>query len=263
MTLTLFWYLYESPWDWAAQPIEEQEGFLGELEREKLRTLRFPKRRAEWLQGRWAAKTLAQKVLPVCAGLPMTCIQVLNQSSGMPYLKIDDLSGVLSPAAQPCLSISHCGRLAFCALAFAPDFDEAVGLGADIERIEARHPLFVEDYFTPRERELIRQNPAPDRMATLLWSAKEAVLKALGTGLRLDTRQVEILEGIGKDGLDDQPFQDLRRQDAHWVPLRSNRVQYLCWLPFGDSHVLTLACRLPEGRENDPNHLSQMTRIIE
>ena len=58
--------------------------------------------------------------------------------------------------------------------------------------VEPRSPAFLADYFTDEERNLVAQTPAAmrDRVLTLLWSAKESALKALGCGLRLDTRSV-------------------------------------------------------------------------
>jgi 4'-phosphopantetheinyl transferase EntD len=61
-----------------------------------------------------------------------------------------------------------------------------------LELIESRSDAFIADYFTPEEQNLVAEVPAADRPAllALLWSAKESALKALGEGLRLDTRCV-------------------------------------------------------------------------
>jgi len=71
---------------------------------------------------------------------------------------------------------------------------DGLRMGIDLEWIEHRGEEFVSDYFTPGERYHILQSPLADRplLATLYWSAKEAVLKALSTGLRKDTRSIEI-----------------------------------------------------------------------
>lgn len=68
-------------------------------------------------------------------------------------------------------------------------------IGADLEFIERRDHAFVQDFFTPAEMALVDGTGAGERerVVTAVWSAKEAVLKALRTGLRLDTRQVECL----------------------------------------------------------------------
>jgi phosphopantetheinyl transferase len=66
-------------------------------------------------------------------------------------------------------------------------------VGCDLETVEPRSPAFLADYFTDAEPNLVARTPAAmrDRVLTLLWSAKESALKALGSGLRLDTRSVD------------------------------------------------------------------------
>lgn len=93
-----------------------------------------------------------------------------------------------------CLSISHSGD--WCAATFAPS---GLKVGIDIEKITPRPAGFIQDYFTKKEIALVSpsnvgmlaENWQAERV-TLIWSAKEALLKAMGIGLRLDTRQVEV-----------------------------------------------------------------------
>jgi 4'-phosphopantetheinyl transferase len=89
-----------------------------------------------------------------------------------------------------CLSISHSSGAAFCA--WTPLTTQHIG--ADIELIAPHPQYFIEDYFTPFEIAQCAQAPEPLRadLVTAIWSAKEAVLKALRQGLKWDTRQVEI-----------------------------------------------------------------------
>jgi 4'-phosphopantetheinyl transferase len=69
-----------------------------------------------------------------------------------------------------------------------------VAVGIDLEIVEPRSAAFGRDYFTPAEADFIAAVAPQEQAAwvTCLWSAKEAVLKALGLGLRLDTRAVQI-----------------------------------------------------------------------
>ncbi len=63
------------------------------------------------------------------------------------------------------------------------------GFGVDIieiERIEKaieRHPQFIERLFTPAERRYCLKKPRPASHFALRFAAKEAVAKALGTGV--------------------------------------------------------------------------------
>lgn len=87
------------------------------------------------------------------------------------------------------------------------------GIGVDIVPIDRvrRHttanPAFAFDAFTPRE--LTQSAESPERLAGR-WAAKEAVMKALGTGLgTVDPHDIEI---IGTDA--GQPYVELHRAAA-------------------------------------------------
>lgn len=74
-----------------------------------------------------------------------------------------------------------------CALALS-----GVDLGCDLEIVEPRSDAFLSDYFTAKEQAMVSRAPTIDRdqILALLWSGKESTLKALRTGLRVDTRCV-------------------------------------------------------------------------
>jgi 4'-phosphopantetheinyl transferase len=66
-------------------------------------------------------------------------------------------------------------------------------VGCDVEIIEPRSDAFVRDYLTQAEQRLVgAAGPARHMAANLVWSAKESALKVLRTGLRRDTRSVEV-----------------------------------------------------------------------
>lgn len=183
----IYWLLAErSP----ALPGEAGD-FLSPGEQQKLSGMRFPKRRDDWLLGRWAAKSLVRG-LPEYRDLSPAEIEVVNTPEGAPQ--------VLLPGGETlpgCLSLSHSSGRALCALTRSP----SLRLGVDLERVEPRPKVFVEDYFTRREVQLVDAFPLAERDAavTLIWSMKEAMLKALGIGLRRDTRQVEVQAPGGDD----------------------------------------------------------------
>jgi 4'-phosphopantetheinyl transferase len=68
-------------------------------------------------------------------------------------------------------------------------------LGCDLELVESRSEAFVRDWFTPPERDRVLAVSGEERdlLANLVWSAKESGLKVLQTGLRRDTRSVEVV----------------------------------------------------------------------
>jgi 4'-phosphopantetheinyl transferase EntD len=106
---------------------------------------------------------------------------VLADDSGAARLHADGI-------AQIALSLSHRAGWAIAAVA-SPD----VALGCDVEVVEPHSEAFLTDYFTAREQAFVVAGGPLDlaRRTALVWSAKECALKALGEGLRLDTRSVE------------------------------------------------------------------------
>ena len=150
--------------------------------------LHSAKRRKDWLLGRWTAKRVVQAAaVKSGAGRPADReISILAAKDGAPDVWLGE-EGRLSRADFN-ISISHSGDIALCA-AVTP---AAHQLGADIELIEPRSPRFVEDFFTAEEQESVIQAPADsgDCLITAIWSGKEAALKAVRQGLRLDTRTV-------------------------------------------------------------------------
>lgn len=188
--LIIYWCLGEAGPEGAGLTISEIKKYLSEEELARVETLRFPKRRDEWILGRITAKRLLRACIPELAKTKYQRLTIANRPSGAPYVALDGSSLALQ------VSISHRQGMAAAAVTSSPD----IGLGIDLEWVEERDPSFYSDYFTPAEFELLPASPAGERarIGTLIWSAKEAMLKALGQGLRLDTRSVEVLR-IAKD----------------------------------------------------------------
>jgi len=173
------------------------EGLLCAREQARLDELTVLKRRRDWMLGRWTSKRLLQSVLAAEGEppLPLASMLIGNDPDGAPYAA---WAGLGTDAGEPqrmpvSLSISHSNGVALCAVA---DLQQMAGVtvGADLERVEPREPPFVSDFFAADEIALIRSVEGDraeyDRMVTAIWSAKEAVLKALREGLRIDTRAV-------------------------------------------------------------------------
>lgn len=160
--------------------------WLCENEAARMSSFRFAKRRADWRLGRWTAK----RAIAASLQLPddhrsFKQIEIIPATTGQPEVILHDQPATVT------ISISHRGGFALCAVALG-----AVELGCDLEMIEPRSDVFIADYFTESEQQLIAQTNSAERslLVSLVWSAKESALKALHVGLRADTRSVEVKE---------------------------------------------------------------------
>ncbi|MGA7077919.1 MAG: 4'-phosphopantetheinyl transferase superfamily protein [Terriglobales bacterium] len=163
-------------------PVEND--WLSEKEALFLDTLRFAKRRADWRLGRWTAKCALSVYLDEPGHVVLfKKMEIRPAPSGAPELFFSDL------AASVTISLSHRSGRAICAVAMS-----GVKLGCDLEIVEPRSDAFVADYLAVEEQALVAGAAAADRdrLLALVWSAKESALKALGAGLRLDTRCVNV-----------------------------------------------------------------------
>ncbi|MBT8193227.1 MAG: 4'-phosphopantetheinyl transferase superfamily protein [Acidimicrobiia bacterium] len=159
-------------------PADDQ--FLTERELAWMGRMRFPKRRLEYRLARWCAKTaIAATVEPAP---PVGEVEIGHLPEGAPagYIR----------GAEFERRISMTDRAGWAVCAIAPP---GIEVGVDLELVETRTPGFVADFFTASERLItMRGREVDPLLANLIWSAKESALKVLRTGLRRDTRSVEV-----------------------------------------------------------------------
>jgi 4'-phosphopantetheinyl transferase len=172
---------------WWLARAEEQSPPAGEwltaAERGYAARMRYQKRRADFLLSRWTLKLAVTRLL----GWPdddaaLARIESRAASDGAPELFVD------GQPAEHGISLSDRAGSAVCLVAGAP-----AAIGCDLELVERRSDAFVQDYMTAPERDLVAAaGTERDVAANLIWSAKESALKVLRTGLRRDTRSVEV-----------------------------------------------------------------------
>lgn len=201
------------------------DGWLSGREREQVASIRFTKRRQEYLTRRWTAKHAVADALALAdTHTALAAIEIRNHPSGAPWVAV---AGEPAPVE---LSLTDRAGWAVC-LVGRPRGGERLGI--DLELVEPRSEGFVRDYLTPREQLYVREHSerhGPDghaAAANLLWSAKEAALKVLQVGLRADTRTVEVTvdHTTGADGWaelaitgrDGDRFHGWWRRDGHFV----------------------------------------------
>jgi 4'-phosphopantetheinyl transferase len=199
--------------------------WLSPRERERAGKMRYAKRRTDFLLGRFTAKAALVAALGLAAPGDLEAlsrVDIGNAADGAPDPRIDGDAAPLS------MSMTDRAGWAVCLLGPA-----GRSLGCDLELVEPRTELFIRDYLTPREADAVfavPSGPARDLAANLVWSAKESALKVLRTGLRRDTRSVEVahLPGLSESWHEIAITVDGERVFPGW------------WQRFGD-FVLTVA----------------------
>jgi len=197
------------------------EASLTVVERARLAEHRVHQRRADWLIGRLTAKSVVARALGLPADGPLDAIEIGNDPSGAPYARVapeERALGRFAPGERLpiSVSISHTEGYALCAAApLDPAGDGSLGI--DLGRVEPRSPEFLATFLTEDERDFVRAAPRPEQplRSNLIWCAKEAVLKALGLGLTVDTFDLTCLPEAGS--VRPIPWQ-MTPRDEEWHP---------------------------------------------
>lgn len=152
--------------------------------------MRYPKRRTEYLLRRLVVK---HAVALVTGGSVETAalagIDVRNAPDGAPYVLVDRVPLGFG------VSVTDRAGWAVCVVG-GP-------IGCDLELVEPRSPAFVRQFLTAAEQRFVAARPTGDERAAaanLVWSAKESALKVLHTGLRRDTRSLEVAVEVAGRG---------------------------------------------------------------
>jgi 4'-phosphopantetheinyl transferase len=165
--------------------LPDTDVFLSPREAERAARMRFKKRHDEFLLGRFTAKRAIARGLGLPDAPPdLARIEIGVAPDGAPAPRLDG-----SPAAVS-MSMTDRAGWAVCLVA-----GPGLSVGCDLELVEERSAGFVADFLTPSEQQTVVQAKSPEQralLANLVWSAKESALKVLRTGLRRDTRSVEV-----------------------------------------------------------------------
>lgn len=159
--------------------------WLTPYELRRATSMRFTKRRTEYLVRRLSAKHAVLSTLGWPVDVPtLARVAVPNRLTGAPYVEVD---------GEPLgLDVSLTDRAGWGVCLVGSDLG---AVGCDVELVEPRSAGFVRDFLTPGEQQVVSQAATQEQrqvLANLFWSAKESALKVLRTGLRRDTRSVEV-----------------------------------------------------------------------
>jgi phosphopantetheinyl transferase len=138
---------------------------------------RSPRRRAEFVAGRNAARAAVARLLGIKTPNE---IEILKDATGAPFV-------VDRPHVR--VSITHSNQVAVAVAAFVP-------VGVDLEADEARPPAFTRMFFSRHEQDSLSAAPneAQQTMLNTLWTRKEAICKVGRWGGTLAFAQVDCLD---------------------------------------------------------------------
>ena len=139
----------------------EGTDWLSERESGYLETIRFTKRRTEFLLRRHTGK----RAVAAALGLPadpstLARVEILNRLTGAPYVQID--------GERAALDISLTDRAGWGVALIGSEGSMAAGtLGVDLEIVEPRTRGFVSDFLTPPEQEYVAARGAEEAAGEL------------------------------------------------------------------------------------------------
>lgn len=145
--------------------------YLAGPERDRYAAL-APAARCDWLLGRVAVKDAVRDWMGERGAGPVdpADVRVWNEPGGRPRITAPGADGLS-------VSIAHRAGVAVAAVG------EGQAVGVDVEVVEPRSATFVGLMMRGHESRLGDGRPV-DQWVTAVWTAKEAVAKAAGTGLR-------------------------------------------------------------------------------
>ena len=173
------------------------EAILSQYERDDFRALRTPEpRRLEWLAARTAAKDAVRSLSHIHFGLELmpSEITIYHDDRGAPQVYCEAFE---EAEYVPIVSLSHTGGVAASIAGFVASTERgpSAGIGIDIERLKSLPDGFVETAFTDSERTLFDSLKLLTSNEWILrgWCAKEAIAKAMGSGLINGPRSLEVV----------------------------------------------------------------------
>ena len=169
-------------------PAAAPRGLMTADEEARARRLIAAPVRRGFIGGRW----LVRSVLAALTDIEPRSLELRAGAHGKLYLAGHERDG-------PCFNLSHSGGLAAMALVR----DRRVGIDIEAERPLTDTTLLARRILGPRERERFEALPESAREGALLaaWTRKEAVLKAVGTGISGSLRAIEMVAEAGNHAL--------------------------------------------------------------
>jgi phosphopantetheinyl transferase len=176
---------------------------LSPPEREEWMRLKAPLRREiPWLLGRAAAKDALRHHFQGSAGVRFAAADLVirNEDTGRPVL--DGIWRANLPG-RPEISISHTDGMV---VAIAASTEDGARVGVDAEKIRTPSQDLLDGAFSDSELALLplgatESESLRSEWVFRFWCAKEAVGKALGSGVSLDPREFAVMRADAQSGV--------------------------------------------------------------
>lgn len=182
-------HVWQSPTVLPPPTLAHLTSLLSPDERQLLDRLRIPSKKAESL----VARGLLRHILGQLLQLDPRSLRFTAGPHGKPELTLAPTPG---HNQRIYFNVSHTRNRVLLAISL----DHPVGIDVEFVRPKISHEELAQRFFTPTEHAAIRSlppPPAPDQRAAFFrcWTRKEAILKALGSGIAggLDKFNVPVL----------------------------------------------------------------------
>jgi 4'-phosphopantetheinyl transferase len=162
---------------WKFPAVHDDDGLLTEPERIFANRFYQKEDRFRFITGRTALRTVASMYLGV---LPRQIGISLGQYK-KPFIS--------NPQTDLCFNLSHSGDWVL--IAFG-----SIELGLDTEQIKTNFSIedMMTTYFNKSEQKYIFDHPNPRYAFFILWTRKEALMKAWGTGLQDNLQEISCID---------------------------------------------------------------------
>lgn len=166
-------HLYFISLDLSTDRLEKLASFLSEDEIIRANRYHFPAHKRRFL----VARGCLREILGSYLAINPEKVEFIYSERGKPSIK-----------APFQFNISHSHEMALCGLTLTGR------IGVDLEKMRAMKDLqsLTKRFFCAREHKLIEKSGEKEKLFFQLWTAKEAYLKALGTGISGGLDRVEV-----------------------------------------------------------------------
>ena len=157
------------------------------INKDEISKFKTSKRCEEHATGRYLLHQMLIKYYP---SIDYTCVEVYRDENRAPFLKW--INGTFKSKPLPHFSISTSGDFAVVALS-SPEYV----IGIDIEKLNEKRSKNLLQFMSnglELEKTIEIYNSGENYRINQLWTAKEAVLKALGVGMSISPAKIKVLD---------------------------------------------------------------------